>query len=103
MILTGAVLAPELPSNWFWRSFALIGNASYALYLTHVPIVRFVGNMARLTGFDFAVSPFLVAVYFVISVASAICVALVVFKVVEEPVLEASKRLLHRPISVPIT
>jgi exopolysaccharide production protein ExoZ len=103
MILIGAVLAPELPSNRFWRWFALIGDASYALYLTHLPIMRFAGYMAGQTGLDFASSPFFVVAYFVICVASAICVALLVFKVIEEPVLEAWKRRLRRPISVPVT
>jgi exopolysaccharide production protein ExoZ len=101
-ILIGAVLAPELPSNRFWRSFALTGDASYALYLTHLPVMRFAGNIAGQTGLDFAASPFFVAAYFVICVALAVCVALLVFKVVEEPVLAVSKRLLRRPISVPI-
>jgi peptidoglycan/LPS O-acetylase OafA/YrhL len=65
--------------------------------------MRFAGNMAGQTGLDFATRPFFVAVYFVIAVASAICVALLVFKVVEQPVLEASKRLLRRPMQVPVT
>ena len=93
--------APD--SEHSWRSFALIGDASYALYLTHMPVTRFAGNMARLTGLDFAASPFFMAVYFVVSAALAISAALVVFKLVEEPVLETSKRLLRRPITVPVT
>ncbi len=103
MILIGAVLAAELPSNRFWRSFALIGDASYALYLTHLPIILFAGHMAGLTGLDFTASPLFVAAYFVICVALAICVALLVFRVVEEPVLAASKRFLRRPIPVPVS
>ena len=87
----------------FWRSFALIGDASYALYLTHLPIILFAGHMAGLTGLDFTASPLFVAAYFVICVALAICVALLVFRVVEEPVLAASKRLLRRPIPVPVS
>jgi len=103
MIVAGAMLAPNVPANRFWCAIALVGDASYALYLTHLPITHFMGNMARLTAIDFAASPVLTGVYFAVSAAVAIAVALLVFRFIEAPALEASKRFLRARVPVPGT
>jgi exopolysaccharide production protein ExoZ len=95
-IVAGAVLAPELPRNRAILAAGAIGDASYALYLTHVLVTHIAGNVARLVPVSFPDSPTAVIAFFVLTAAAAVLLALVLFRFVEAPVLDMSKRLTTR-------
>jgi exopolysaccharide production protein ExoZ len=97
LVVAGAVLGPEWRATRLTLFLGAIGDASYALYLTHFPIVRVIGNLARASGADFTTSPFAIAIYFAFVLAIPIGVALWVYRFVEKPVLAYSKRLTASP------
>lgn len=96
LLLGAAALGPALPAIRFALFAAAIGDASYALYLIHTPVVRVISNLARLTGIDFKASPLAIAIYFVVALVAATGVALLLYRYVEAPVLSWSKRWTSR-------
>jgi peptidoglycan/LPS O-acetylase OafA/YrhL len=68
-----------------------------------MPVTRALGNLARLSGIDFANSPIWVAIYLVASISVAIGAALLIFKYFEAPALEYLKRALQRRAAVQST
>ena len=92
LLLAAAALGPALPLTRLTLFAAAIGDASYALYLIHTPVVRAVSNLARLSGIDFNASPVATALYFILAIAAATGVALLLYRFVEAPMLSYAKR-----------
>src|SRR5581483_6956834 len=80
---------------------AAVGDASYALYLTHMPITHLAGNVARLLPISFPNSPVAVICFFIATAAVAVLLALLLFRYVESPALQLTKRLTTRSASSP--
>lgn len=72
--------------------FVLLGEASYALYLTHLPLSRYMNKLVKMYGIDgFTSVPF-----FVVYSVTAVLVSIVVLKLIEDPARRAIRRLFGR-------
>jgi exopolysaccharide production protein ExoZ len=94
LILNGFV-GLELRYGWvFPRLIQTIGDSSYSLYLWHVPLIIFIGRLSehhrRTLGNPFVHAAWLAGVYVVVFGAS-----LVLYRVLERPMLRFFGRLLH--------
>ncbi len=89
LIVAGAVLGSPIERRTpIVMALVAVGDASYALYLIHVPIVRVIADVMRSAGLDLVrIQP----IYFVIATAAAIGAALLVYRFVELPLLALLK------------
>lgn len=94
LIVAAFVLGRDFSDNTLTRLLVVGGNASYALYLSHLFTLRGVGLVWEKVGWS---SPHL---YAVIAVAASIAVGVIVHIFLETPILDAlrglPKRLHHR-------
>ena len=74
------------------RVLVLLGEASYALYLTHLPLSRYMNKLVKMYGID----GFTSVSFFIIYTVTAIIVSIVVLKVIEDPARRAIRRLFGR-------
>jgi exopolysaccharide production protein ExoZ len=93
LVVAAAVLGAPLRPTRMVLALAALGEASYALYLTHWHVVRNVGNIMRSLGIDFAL---LWPLFLLVAFGASIGAALLVHRYVELPILNMLKRLLAR-------
>jgi exopolysaccharide production protein ExoZ len=97
-MMAAAVLGPVLVENKTTRGIVLLGDASYALYLIHLPIVRGVATALR-DGATVNLAALAIP-YIAIAVCCSIGVAIVLHLYVERPMLALFRRLLLRQATV---
>jgi len=97
LILAGAVLGPPPKFATSIGPLILLGDASYALYLTHMPIVRVVARAMRDSGINLEIFQI---TYFVAAVGAAVGVATLVHLFIEKPMTRFLCRLLASPHTV---
>jgi peptidoglycan/LPS O-acetylase OafA/YrhL len=89
-----AISAGTVGRGMSWGVLVLLGEASYALYILHQPLLSYIDHAQRaLPGRDHAASPFFLLAYLTISVACSI----LVLKVLEQPARKAIRSRLTRP------
>jgi exopolysaccharide production protein ExoZ len=87
LLLLGLMLEPKLAR---WSLLEQLGDASYALYLSHIFVVGAVVHVVRrITGSDGTVATMLAAV---ISIVVACAASVVIHKVIEKPMLRLFTR-----------
>jgi peptidoglycan/LPS O-acetylase OafA/YrhL len=93
-IVAAAVLwMPRRPYRWL-APLSFAGDASYALYLTHLPILRLVATALRDGGrFDLGQHPI---VYAAVAIAAALGVAAAVHLWIERPLIVWARRGMAR-------
>lgn len=96
LLVAGSTLGSFSPSGWAWRGLAMIGDASYALYLFHSFPIRAVIHLARAGGFDLAAIAWPLLM---ISVSSAVGLALAIHYAIERPVTKALRSYIRVPLS----
>lgn len=79
-----------------FRPVQLLGEASYALYILHVPLWHWFGKAMEITGLVPESSPVFLVSYLVLSVA----VSTATLKVLEEPARDWLRRKLSRPRTI---
>jgi peptidoglycan/LPS O-acetylase OafA/YrhL len=94
LIVAGATLGAPLPASPAIAPLVAIGDASYALYLVHPLMTRWIAGAARPLGIDLAQAQ---AGYLIVAVAASILFGLVVYRIVEKPLLRVLHRMLLRP------
>lgn len=86
MIVAAFVLGPDLPDRWWSRLLVLGGDASYALYLSHLFTLRGVGLVwERLHGENSLL-------YFAVAFFASMAVAVMVHLMLEKPLLRVLRR-----------
>jgi exopolysaccharide production protein ExoZ len=90
LVLTGATLGKQLRHGPFSNHVVLLGDASYALYLIHPPIIRGVATTMR-DGFGINLSNARWA-YIFLALAASIAVAGAAHIYIERPLLEYLKQ-----------
>jgi peptidoglycan/LPS O-acetylase OafA/YrhL len=94
LIVAGATLGPPLPEGPLIAPLVAIGDASYALYLVHPLMTRWIAGASLPLGIDLAQVQ---AGYLLLAVAASILFGLLVYRIVEKPLLRALHRMLPRP------
>jgi exopolysaccharide production protein ExoZ len=90
LIVAGATLGTPIRSGRLVRALVLLGDASYALYLTHPLMTRlFATSVRHVAGFDSLATQ---ALYFVIAVAASIALAILVHLAIERPITTTLQR-----------
>jgi exopolysaccharide production protein ExoZ len=90
LIVAGATLGTPIRSSRLVRALVLLGDASYALYLTHPLMTRlFATSVRHVAGFDSLATQ---ALYFVIAVAASIALAILVHLAIERPITTTLQR-----------
>ncbi|HEY0353821.1 MAG TPA: acyltransferase, partial [Enterovirga sp.] len=74
------------------RIAAIVGDASYALYLTHPFVVRGLRRLIELANLDIAVGPW---PFVVLALVAALAASIGVHLLIERPVTAATRRLLE--------
>jgi len=90
LIVAGATLGAPIGNGRVVRTLVLLGDASYALYLTHPLMTRlFATTVRHVAGLDSLASQ---ALYFVIALATSIGFAILVHLVIERPITTTLQR-----------
>jgi peptidoglycan/LPS O-acetylase OafA/YrhL len=90
LIVAGATLGAPIGNGRVARALVLLGDASYALYLTHPLMTRLFASIVRhVTGLESIAAQ---ALYFVIAVVAAIALALLVHIAIERPITNTLQR-----------
>jgi len=90
MMVAGATLGDFKPTGRVWRWIAIVGDASYALYLTHFLPIRAMVHLSWWTHFDMASAPWL---WMAATLLVAIATSVVIFYAVERPINFFLRRL----------
>ncbi len=94
LIVAGSILGTPIPSTRVVRALVLVGDASYALYLTHPLMTRLCAtSLRRAVGLE---QGWQQALYFLAALATSIALALVIYLVVERPITTWLQRLWTR-------
>jgi len=94
LIVAGAVLGTPVPSSRVVRALVLLGDASYALYLTHPLMTRLCATSLRhLVGLEQGPQQTL---YFLAALAASVALALLIYLTVERPITTGLQRLWAR-------
>ncbi len=91
LLLAGVVALERHGQQWFPRPLVALGDSSYSLYLSHIPVLGAVGLVWR----HFAVaasSPLAHVAVLVITFALAVCGGIVSYLMLEVPMLQAMRR-----------
>jgi exopolysaccharide production protein ExoZ len=100
LVVAGATLGAQIPDGRVVAAFVLVGDASYALYLSHILPGRVIANVMRdLVGLQGA---FLQVVYVAITIGVSVAIAIAIYLFVERPMTRALlRRTIGRPPLVP--
>ena len=94
LIVAGAVLGTPIPGTRVVRALVLLGDASYALYLTHPLMTRLCATSLRhLVGLEQGPQQTL---YILVALAASVTLALVIHLAVERPIMTGLQRLWAR-------
>ena len=88
LLLTGAVLAERRGERLAPRWLQAVGDASYSLYLWHVPVIVALGELGRRLPFGWTKGGGVMAV---LDAAVAVVVALLSYRWLERPLLERGR------------
>ena len=91
LIMSGATFGDFALEGPVWRLFALIGDASYSIYLLHSAPIRAALAVSQRVSLDFASAPWL---YVAGSLLGAIVLGIVAYYACERPVTRYLRRLL---------
>lgn len=91
LIMSGATFGDFALEGPVWRLFALIGDASYSIYLLHSAPIRAALAVSQRVSLDFASAPWL---YVAGSLLGAIVLGMVAYYACERPVTRYLRRLL---------
>lgn len=84
MLLLGLNLEPRLRH---WDLLEQLGDASYALYLSHIFVIGAVAYLARRTiGYEHPITPLVVSV---VSIIAACIASLMIHQLIEKPIIRA--------------
>lgn len=96
LLVLGLVLEPRLRH---WNLLEQLGDASYALYLSHIFVIGAVAYLARrIVGYEHPATVLLVSV---VSIVAACIASLVIHKLIEKPllrILNGKKKLKYSPV-----
>jgi peptidoglycan/LPS O-acetylase OafA/YrhL len=93
LVVAGATLGDFSPAGPLWRAFAVVGEASYALYLFHSFPVRAVTHFAKWSELDVVGTYWLLLV---LAIAGAIATAIAIHYIFERPVTRGLRELIAR-------
>jgi peptidoglycan/LPS O-acetylase OafA/YrhL len=94
LIVAGAVFGTPIPGTRVVRALVLLGDASYALYLTHPLMTRLCAtSLRRLVGLEQGPQQTL---YILVALAASVTLALVIHLAVERPIMTGLQRLWAR-------
>jgi exopolysaccharide production protein ExoZ len=91
LLVAGATFGDFSLEGPVWRSLAIIGDASYSIYLLHSAPIRGALFLSRATSLDFASAPWL---YVGLALAGAIALGIVSYYMLERPLTRYFRSLL---------
>ena len=92
LILAGLVQLESAGRLRLWKMFTVLGDASYSIYLTHLPLLSALAKISIRLGLREGAPPKLM---FVATAITATSIGVAIHLVVEKPLLQLSGRWLH--------
>jgi exopolysaccharide production protein ExoZ len=100
LVVAGLIALERSSRQWVPRPLVALGDASYSLYLSHVPVIAVVGLVWRRWAAE--PPPALHVVALVSGFAVALAAGVASFHLIEMPLLRASRRLTRVATAAPI-